>query len=422
MLTEIYEGLNVKDNIQRDAFFETLRIFNKATDEGFADSSVNLEKEFLQAIRTNNEVFSAFRVHRMQNDMAEQLLDEEGNLKPFEKWLKDIATISDHYVRRWLETEYNTAVIRANNAAEWKRYESEADVLPNLRWMPTISPIPDNLHRQYWSMKLTLPVNHPFWEKHRPGDRWNCKCWLKQTDEPESGSVEFEELKPVEPVTGLDNNPGKDGKIFSDSHPYYTEAYPGAKEAVKKVIKKTKLDTAFSDNITNQITLVEDEIRMNKDFETGVVIDKKGNILVDKRGKKHSVSFTKEEIASMKDAVFTHNHPGGWAYQENRIGRVGTSFSSDDIAFAIYADVAEIRAVTPHYTFSLKRPKDGWGVNWKAAKQYYNKNNRLLKEEFRKLIEKNYISMENANAIHYHYLLKKIAKHYKWDYSKLKTR
>lgn len=236
MLTEIYEGLNVKDNIQRDAFFETLRIFNKATDEGLADSSVNLEKEFLQAIRTNNEVFSAFRVHRMQNDMAEQLLDEEGKLKPFEKWLKDIQTISDHYVRRWLETEYNTAVIRAHNAAEWKRYESETDVMPNLRWMPTTSPIPDNLHRQYWSMKLTLPVNHPFWEKHRPGDRWNCKCWLKQTDEPESGSVEFEELKPVEPVTGLDNNPGKDGKIFSDSHPYYTEVYPGVKKAVKKII------------------------------------------------------------------------------------------------------------------------------------------------------------------------------------------
>lgn len=422
MLTEIYEGLNVKDNIQRDAFFETLRIFNKATDEGFADNYVSLEKEFIEAIRSNNEVFSAFRVHRMQNDMAEQLIDKDGKLKPFEKWMKDIETISDHYVRRWLETEYNTAVIRAQNAAEWKKFEAEADVVPNLRWMPTTSPTPDNLHRQYWSMKLTLPVNHPFWDKHRPGDRWNCKCWLKQTDEPESGSVEFDDLKPVEPVTGLDNNPGKDGKIFADSHPYYTEAYPGAQEAAQKIIKKTKLDTAFSEKITNQITLVEDEIRMNKNHETAVVIDKDGNILIDKRGAKYSVSFTKQEVEQMKDAILTHNHPRGWAFKENQIGRIGNSFSYPDIELAIVQDLAEIRAVTPLYTFSLKRPEKGWGVTNTVLKRYFNQETQKLRLEFESLIKKGYLSPETASAIHFHELWKRIAKHYQWDYQKLKTK
>lgn len=39
------------------------------------------------------------------------------------------------------------------------------------------------------------------------------------------------------PHPGLDNNPGKDGKLFSDTHPYIANAYPGAKKAVKKFLK-----------------------------------------------------------------------------------------------------------------------------------------------------------------------------------------
>lgn len=66
--------------------------------------------------------------------------------------------------------------------------------------------------------KLTLPVNHPFWEKHRPGDRWNCKCTLQQTDDPVNDEV-IRDFYPVPQQPGLDNNPADDGKLFSDSHP-----------------------------------------------------------------------------------------------------------------------------------------------------------------------------------------------------------
>ena len=85
--------------------------------------------------------------------------------------------------------------------------------------------------------KLTLPINHPFWEIHKPGDRWNCKCSLKQTDEPvnASGLVGW---TPAPPQPGQDNNPAKDGQIFSDTHPYYTEAYPGAEQAVNNLLRK----------------------------------------------------------------------------------------------------------------------------------------------------------------------------------------
>ncbi|WP_304232142.1 hypothetical protein [Phocaeicola plebeius] len=243
MLRDIYNGMNVRDDIQRDAFEETLRLFNEATVEGLSASSYPTGDElFLEQLRTNNEVFSAFRTHRMQNDLAAQLIDKDGKLKPFEQWLDDVQNITDHYVVRWLRTEYDTAILRAHQAADWKHFEEYKDVLPNLRWMPTTSPDPDIAHKQYWEAKLTLPVNHSFWTRHRPGDRWNCKCSLEATDEPATtGAVG--DFKPVPSVPGLDNNPADDGKLFSDSHPYIKEAYPGAKKAVEKAVaKKTKFD------------------------------------------------------------------------------------------------------------------------------------------------------------------------------------
>lgn len=240
-LRAIYSrDIDVRTDIERHIFEETLRLFNEAAAQGLSESKdpAIITDRFLEELRTNNAVFSAFKTHRMQNDIARLLIDPEtGQLKSFDRWRRDIKGITDHYQTDWLQTEYDTAVIRAHQAADWKHFLEEADVFPNVRWMPTTSLTPDPLHQHYWETKLTLPVNHPFWDEHHPGDRWNCKCTLKQTDEPVNASG-LEGWTPPLPMPGLDNNPAKDGKLFSDTHPYITEAYPGAREAVVKTVGK----------------------------------------------------------------------------------------------------------------------------------------------------------------------------------------
>lgn len=198
-----------------------MRKFNGAAAEGIAESgNYNVSDAFLESIRKGNEVFSAFKTHRMQNEIAAKLLDNKGSLKSFDRWSQDVKGLTNHFVGSWLKTEYNTAVIRAHRAADWQHFVDEADVYPNVRWMPTTSPNQDPLHRHYWEKKLTLPVNDPFWNEHHPSDRWNCKCTLKQTDEPVNDSA-IREFKPVPAQKGLENNPGKDGKLFSDKHSYF---------------------------------------------------------------------------------------------------------------------------------------------------------------------------------------------------------
>ncbi|WP_128081971.1 hypothetical protein [Bacteroides gallinarum] len=83
-------------------------------------------------------------------------------------------------------------------------------------------------HKAFWG--TILPINHPFWSAHRPGDRWNCKCSLAATDGPPTAAPRSD--RPEDrPAPGLDSNPGVDGRLFSDTHPYIANAYEGATKA-----------------------------------------------------------------------------------------------------------------------------------------------------------------------------------------------
>lgn len=222
----IYGGFDVENSIEPTMWQELTKIMNDATAKGLSkgEFSIDHNRSFLDAVKHANEIFAAFKTHAMGKSMASKLLDDNGNLKPFDKWMKDISSISSHHVGSWLKTEYNTAVLRAHNAADWRSFIENKDIMPNLRWMPTTSPDAEAVHRGYWEKKLTLPVEHPFWNKHHPGDRWNCKCSLESTDDPASPDDILDDL-PIEPAQrGLENNPGKDGKMFNDTHPYFPKS------------------------------------------------------------------------------------------------------------------------------------------------------------------------------------------------------
>ena len=214
------------------AVWDTLDI---ATDKGFGKRPADdPDHDFYEDRNRNNPVFAAFKVHRMQNDMAALLLDSNGVLKPFERWAKEVMPIADHQIYQWLETEYDTAIIRAHQAADWRQFEREKDVLPNLKWMPSTSLHPGADHRRFWG--TIRPIDDPFWNNHRPGDRWNCKCSLSSTDEEPTPLPDFDPAD--KPQDGLENNPGKDARLFSDKHPYMAEVHTGAQEAVDTLTRR----------------------------------------------------------------------------------------------------------------------------------------------------------------------------------------
>lgn len=168
------------------------------------------------------EVFAAFKVHTAAKSMTSLLLDSNGVLKPFEQWSRDVLPIASHQMGSWLRTEYNTAILRAHQAADWQQFEAQKDVLPNLRWVPSTSATPGKDHLPFWG--TVLPVDHPFWSKHRPGDRWNCKCSLEATDDDTTPVPDDEAIRLSPPQKGLESNPGKTAQLFDQSHPFFPDS------------------------------------------------------------------------------------------------------------------------------------------------------------------------------------------------------
>lgn len=253
-------------DIEVNLFGEIWAKMNEAARKGFRKSkAADPDDDFRNAILRNNAVFSAFKVHRMQNDMARLLLDSDGNLKPFEQWRKEVMPIASHQVGTWLRTEYDTAVIRAHQAADWRQFEREKDILPNLRWMPSTSVHPGADHKRFWG--TVRPIDDSFWSEHRPGDRWNCKCGLSSTDDPVTPVVRSGEQDKAQ--DGLENNPAKDRKLFSDKHPYQTQAYPGAKKAVDKLQARIdKMIAEMPENLTGEekMAIAKNNLELEKAF------------------------------------------------------------------------------------------------------------------------------------------------------------
>ena len=260
-------------DIQKE-FFDYIRgTYNDAVDNAFPEcidknitKGIDPEFRFYQALRYNNGVFAAFKVHRMQRDMVSKLRDENDNLKPFEQWYNDVLPIADHQCRKWLHTEYNTAILRAQQAADWQRFVENKDIFPNLKWLPSTSPTPGKDHLPFWN--IVRPVDDDFWKEHRPGDRWNCKCDLRATTEPVT------ELPPnadgQQPHPGLDNNPGKDAKLFSKTHPYIAKAGEEADEAVKARLLQLYEESEYYTDKPSNGRLTVSFIADNKDLTDNV--------------------------------------------------------------------------------------------------------------------------------------------------------
>ena len=210
----------------------TFQELNKAVDEGFGVVKYSSpDYDFVQELKYNNAVFSAFKNHHKSSELASLIRDEKGNLKSFHQFKKDAQPFVDKEYRH-LKTEYNTAVRSARSAANWKKWERTSHLYPNLEYLPSRAAVPRPEHKVFYG--TVLPMNHSFWATHTPPLSWNCMCGVTNTDKEVTGDVPENDVK-IAP--GLDNNPALTKKLFSSSHPYESKT---SKKALKTVLKSTE--------------------------------------------------------------------------------------------------------------------------------------------------------------------------------------
>ena len=217
MLAEIYrDEWGVSELLDSQVLRETQAIFGKAIEKGVPRSTPH-RTAFKQRLKTSTDVFSVFRVHRQAEDIAAHLTDEHGNRRSFGEWAERVQPYLNHQNRAWLQTEYSTAIRRAHDEADWVRFREDADIYPNLEWVPSTSAQPGADHKVFWG--TVLPIGDEFWTEHRPGDRWNCKCSLRQTDKAPTATPRVSGAQHA-PQPGLRAKPGSE-EVFSDDHAYF---------------------------------------------------------------------------------------------------------------------------------------------------------------------------------------------------------
>lgn len=180
--------------------------------------------------------------------------------------------------------------------------------------------------------------------------------------------------------------------------------------------KKGSTEKGYNMKMVKNIVGMEQKYRRNKD-ETLHVFNSRGDIVSSIGGKGAQVVFKYSEIPA--NSILTHNHPR--SLDESGIRRIGNSFSSDDIRTAIKTNAREMRAVTPTYTFSIKRPKEGWGVSADEATKAFANANRIVSKQGDNYLDRTKwgeSSIARVEVTHFHKVMKILAKKYGWDYSK----
>ena len=115
----------------------------------------------------------------------------------------------------------------------------------------------------------------------------------------------------------------------------------------------------------------------------------------------------------------THSHPRN------------SSLSADDVVEgAIRWNMKETRAVAPNYTFTMKRPAKGWGVNdmdsFKKARSLYAKITKRVTNEmlaYTKGYKGNFsTAAKRAELIGEHRINKEFAKAMGYEYTAVRTK
>ncbi|GGB82901.1 hypothetical protein GCM10007424_23660 [Flavobacterium suaedae] len=204
-----------------DLINETATIFKAAiTDNVIPD-------EMLTRLQDDIYLFSAFKTHAQLFEASRQLLTDEGTVKPFSAFAKDVATMKEDYNRTYLEAEYQFAVTSSQMAAKWAKTSDRY-------YLQYRTAKDDRVRESHQALdSITLPVDDSFWLYYYPPNGWRCRCNAVQVSKQKYEASNSETAnKAGEAATteiGKDNknkleifrfNPGMQKVIFPPQHPY----------------------------------------------------------------------------------------------------------------------------------------------------------------------------------------------------------
>ena len=245
----------------------------------------------------NVYVFSGAKTYAELKELSENLLDGDGNIKPFSRFLQDAQKVHAAYNEAYLQAEYIYATQAAQMASKWNDFEQDGDRY-NLQYRTAND---DRVRESHIPLHdITLPPSDPFWDKYFPPNGWRCRCTAVQVRKgkyPESNSEQALQSG-ADATSGkqeiLRFNPGKQQVVFPPHHPYMKILSGAERETLeKKAAEAFEVKTA--DDVVNVVNqLAKDRNWFERGFNKLEVTGKKGvNGSTDMNGK---IWLTKERL------------------------------------------------------------------------------------------------------------------------------
>lgn len=191
-------------------------------DGGF--QKVEMSDKMRERLTRSNYIFSGIKTFHELNEAFPSMLDENGNKKPFERFLNDVQKINDTYNANYLHAEYNFVQASATMAAKWEQFSEDGDRY----YLQYRTAKDDKVRPEHAALDgVTLPMSDSFWETYYPPNGWNCRCTVVQVRKQKYPATEHgeamsrgEEAMNGERYNIFRFNSGKQGKTMPDYNPY----------------------------------------------------------------------------------------------------------------------------------------------------------------------------------------------------------
>lgn len=185
---------------------------------------VKMSDKMRERLTRSNYIFSGIKTFHELNEAFPSMLDENGNKKPFERFLNDVQKINDTYNANYLHAEYNFVQASATMAAKWEQFSEDGDRY----YLQYRTAKDDKVRPEHAALDgVTLPMSDSFWETYYPPNGWNCRCTVVQVRKQKYPATEHTEAmsRGEEAMNGeryniFRFNSGKQGKTVPDYNPY----------------------------------------------------------------------------------------------------------------------------------------------------------------------------------------------------------
>lgn len=356
------------EKVYQDLIHQTYDVFN------FAITDNDMPNEMRTALQSDAFLFGGLKTHAQLFEASKLLLDENGNLKPFNQLSNEFDKLNVTYNKNYLEAEYEFAVGSSQMASKWAEFSD------NDRYYLQYRTAGDNRVRQDHEKlnETTLPKSDPFWGSYTPPNGWNCRCTIIEVLKDKYPLSDSEKsIKAGEAATtqiGKDGknrleifrfNPGADKKLFPPKHPLFANRCTGdgklsvtgligapvlilsaekSKCEANKIIEEIRKENTNKARKAKDIELKEwasTKIKKNehlsitgKQFQTGEVRISRANI---EYVLKHISNIeNKEIIKSLKSIIENSEYKNGAPLENKNSKNYGSKVARGVVSYNYY--------------------------------------------------------------------------------------